>query len=81
MPEKESILPYTFTISLLLFTITLIVLTVVSIHVEKTKSSSQVTDETTIAFQIILMCCLGFFFGGPLKFYNFYRAIKFMEIL
>lgn len=53
-------------------------LTYLSFDTAERKSKGQLVDDSKLGIQMILMCSLGFFFGGPLKSYFSYRTIKAM---
>ncbi len=75
--KDKAIFSFIFSISLFFFALTLIMLTILSFQSAESKSKGY-TDESNLNIQMILMCCLGFFFGGPLKSYFSYRTIKAM---
>ncbi len=79
--KDKAVFSFIFSISFFLFMLTLILLTTLPFQSSERKINGYTEDESNLSIQMILMCCLGFFFGGPLKSYCSYRTIKAMGSL
>jgi hypothetical protein len=68
---------FLFSVSLFFFLIALVILCVFSFQTAKNKKNG-INGDSNVTLEMILMCALGFFFGGPLKSYFSHKTIKAM---